>query len=57
MGNAQVPCTLETVEKVFGQNARIIVPANGELVNVVGDLAGIAPVPVKPPVNTTPVRK
>ena len=48
---------LETVEKAFWQNAKIIVPANGELVNVVGDLAGIAPVPVKPPVSTTPVRK
>src|SRR5450830_1248141 len=57
VGNAQVLRKLETVEKAFWQNAKIIVPANGELVNVVGDLAGIAPVPVKPPVNTTPVRK
>ena len=57
VGNAQVLRKLETVEKAFWQNAKIIVPANGELVNVVGDLAGIAPVPVKSPVNTTPVRK
>jgi len=57
IGNAQILRKLETVEKAFWQNAKIIVPANGELVNVVGDLAGIAPVPVKPPVNTTPVRK
>lgn len=57
VGNAQVLRKLETVEKAFWQNAKIIVPANGDLVNVVGDLAGIAPVPVKPPVNTTPVRK
>jgi regulator of protease activity HflC (stomatin/prohibitin superfamily) len=48
VGNAQVLRKLETVEKAFWQNAKIIVPANGELVNVVGDLAGIAPVPVKP---------
>jgi regulator of protease activity HflC (stomatin/prohibitin superfamily) len=47
VGNAQVLRKLETVEKAFWQNAKIIVPANGELVNVVGDLAGIAPVPVK----------
>jgi len=57
VGNAQILRKLEAVEKAFWQNAKIIVPANGELVNVVGDLAGIAPVPVKPPVNTTPVRK
>jgi regulator of protease activity HflC (stomatin/prohibitin superfamily) len=47
VGNAQVLRKLETVEKAFWQNAKIIVPANGELVNVVGDLAGIAPVPIK----------
>jgi regulator of protease activity HflC (stomatin/prohibitin superfamily) len=55
VGNAQVLRKLETVEKAFWQNAKIIVPANGELVNVVGDLAGIAPVPVKPATpNPTP---
>jgi regulator of protease activity HflC (stomatin/prohibitin superfamily) len=48
VGNAQVLRKLEAVEKAFWQNAKIIVPANGELVNVVGDLAGIAPIPVKP---------
>ncbi len=47
VGNAQVLRKLETVEKAFWQNAKIIVPANGELVNVIGDLAGITPVPVK----------
>jgi regulator of protease activity HflC (stomatin/prohibitin superfamily) len=47
VGNAQVLRKLETVEKAFWQNAKIIVPANGELVNVVGDLAGLAPVPIK----------
>ena len=49
VGNAQVLRKLETVEKAFWQNAKIIVPANGELVNVIGDLAGVAPVPIKPP--------
>ena len=39
---------LETVEKAFWQNAKIVVPSDGNLVNVIGDLAGIAPVPVKP---------
>jgi len=55
VGNAQVLRKLETVEKAFWQNAKIIVPANGELVNVIGDLAGITPVPVKPAApNPTP---
>src|SRR5664279_5411633 len=55
VGNAQVLRKLETVEKAFWQNAKIIVPANGELVNVIGDLAGIAPVPIKPSApNPTP---
>ena len=49
IGNAQVLRKLETVEKAFWQNAKIIVPANGELVNVIGDLAGVAPVPIKSP--------
>jgi regulator of protease activity HflC (stomatin/prohibitin superfamily) len=48
VGNAQVLRKLETVEKAFWQNAKIVVPADGNLVNVIGDLAGIAPVPVKP---------
>jgi regulator of protease activity HflC (stomatin/prohibitin superfamily) len=47
VGNAQVLRKLETVEKAFWQNAKIIVPADGDLVNVIGDLAGITPVPVK----------
>ena len=47
VGNAQVLRKLETVEKAFWQNAKIVVPSDGNLVNVIGDLAGIAPVPVK----------
>jgi regulator of protease activity HflC (stomatin/prohibitin superfamily) len=55
IGNAQVLRRLETVEKAFWQNAKIVVPADGSLVNVIGDLAGIAPVPVKPePQNPAP---
>ena len=55
IGNAQVLRKLETVEKAFWQNAKIIVPADGELINVIGDLAGVAPVPVKPAqANPTP---
>ena len=49
VGNAQILRKLETVEKAFWQNAKIVVPAGGELVNVIGDMAGITPVPQKQP--------
>ncbi len=44
VGNAQVLRKLEAVEKSLQNNAKIVVPANTELVNVVGDLGGILPV-------------
>lgn len=43
IGNAQVMRRLETVERSFANNAKIVVPANTELVNVVGEMAGILP--------------
>ena len=43
IGNAQVLRKLESVEKAFWQNAKIVVPADGSLVNVIGDLAGVVP--------------
>jgi len=46
VGNAQLLKRLETVEKSLWQNAKIIVPENTELVNVIGDLAGTVPVKV-----------
>jgi len=46
VGNAQVLRRLEAVEKAFQSNAKIIVPAGSQLVNVVGDMAGIVPLPI-----------
>ena len=46
VGNAQVLRKLEAVEKAFQNNAKIVVPNNSELVNVIGEMAGITPVPV-----------
>jgi len=43
VGNAQILRKLEAVEKSLSNNAKIIVPANAELVNVIGDMAGIVP--------------
>ena len=43
VGNAQLLRRLETVEKSLASNVKIIVPSNGQLVNVIGDLAGVVP--------------
>jgi len=40
IGNAQLLKKLETVAEALKDNSKIIVPADGELVNVIGDLAG-----------------
>jgi len=43
VGNSQLLKRLETAQFALQNNAKIIVPANQQLVNVIGDLAGIAP--------------
>ena len=47
VGNAQLLRRLETVEKALAANAKIVVPANSELVNVIGEMAGVLPLPRK----------
>ena len=47
IGNAQIIRKLEAVETALKNNAKIVVPAGAELVNVIGEMAGIAPLPVK----------
>lgn len=43
VGNSQLLKRLETAQHALENNAKIIVPANQQLVNVIGDLAGIVP--------------
>jgi len=43
VGNAQLLKRLETVEKSLQANAKIVVPSGTELVNVIGELAGVLP--------------
>jgi regulator of protease activity HflC (stomatin/prohibitin superfamily) len=43
VGNAQLLRRLITVEKSLANNTKIVVPANSELVNVIGEMAGILP--------------
>ena len=40
IGNAQLLKRLETVQRSLEKNSKIVVPANTELVNVIGELAG-----------------
>jgi regulator of protease activity HflC (stomatin/prohibitin superfamily) len=44
IGNAQLLRRLEMVEKALWQNAKIVVPQGTDLVNVIGELAGVAPI-------------
>ncbi|MCE5255181.1 MAG: SPFH/Band 7/PHB domain protein [Actinomycetia bacterium] len=45
VGNAQILRKLEAVERALVQNAKVVVPADSQLINVIGELAGIVPVP------------
>jgi regulator of protease activity HflC (stomatin/prohibitin superfamily) len=47
VGNAQLLRKLEAMETSLQQNAKIVVPVGSELVNVIGEMAGILPVPKK----------
>jgi len=44
VGNAQLLRKLEATEKSLTQNAKIVVPAGSELVNVIGEMAGVLPI-------------
>jgi len=46
-GNAQLLRKLETLENSLQNNAKIVVPSNSELINVIGEMAGVMPVPMK----------
>ena len=47
IGNAQILRKLQAVETSMRMNAKIIVPNNAELVNVIGELAGVVPIAPK----------
>lgn len=43
VGNAQILRRIEMVEKSLVQNAKIVVPNNTDLVNVIGEMGGVLP--------------
>ncbi|MFA6924852.1 MAG: SPFH domain-containing protein [Bacteroidales bacterium] len=46
-GNAQLLKKLETLEASLSNNAKIVIPSGSELVNVIGDMAGVLPLNLK----------
>lgn len=44
IGNAQVLRKLEAMETALGNNLKIVVPTGSDLVNVIGEMAGIVPI-------------
>jgi regulator of protease activity HflC (stomatin/prohibitin superfamily) len=44
VGNAQLLRKLEALEESLGTNAKIVIPTGSDLVNIIGDMAGIAPI-------------
>jgi len=47
IGNAQLMRKLEAMENSLSQNAKIVIPTGSELVNVIGELAGVLPLKKK----------
>jgi regulator of protease activity HflC (stomatin/prohibitin superfamily) len=43
VGNAQMLRKLEALESALADNAKIVIPTGSELVNIIGDMAGIMP--------------
>lgn len=47
IGNAQLMKKLQTLESSLEKNTKIVIPTGSELVNIIGDMAGIVPLPRK----------
>jgi len=47
VGNAQMLRKLQALEKSLENNAKIVLPTGTELINVIGELAGVMPIPRK----------
>ncbi|MFA5389515.1 MAG: SPFH domain-containing protein [Candidatus Omnitrophota bacterium] len=44
VGNAQILRKLQAVENALANNAKIVVPSNTQLINMIGDMAGVIPI-------------
>jgi len=48
VGNAQVLRKLQAVENALMHNSKIVVPSNTQLINMVGEMAGVIPIETSP---------
>jgi regulator of protease activity HflC (stomatin/prohibitin superfamily) len=51
-GNAQLLRELQTVENSLENNSKVVIPANTELINIIGEMAGV--LPIKRPLESVP---
>ncbi|MEL4105282.1 SPFH domain-containing protein [Oscillospiraceae bacterium WX1] len=49
VGNAQLLRSLQTVENALKNNAKIIVPGDAQLINMIGEMSGVVPIEKKKP--------
>jgi regulator of protease activity HflC (stomatin/prohibitin superfamily) len=56
VGNAQLLRKLEALERSLRENAKIVIPTGSELVNVIGEMAGVLPL-IKRPEDAGPRTK
>lgn len=47
VGNAQILRKLEAVEKSLANNAKVVLPSDTQLVNMIGEMAGVVPITKK----------
>jgi regulator of protease activity HflC (stomatin/prohibitin superfamily) len=47
IGNAQILRKLQATETSLKNNAKVVIPSNTELINVIGELSGVLPVKIK----------
>jgi len=55
VGNAQILRKIQALETSLKDNSKIVVPAGSDLVNVLGEMAGIIPIREKPDTSYMPV--
>jgi regulator of protease activity HflC (stomatin/prohibitin superfamily) len=55
VGNAQILRKIQALETSLKDNSKVVVPAGSDLVNVLGEMAGIVPIRDKPDTKYAPV--
>ncbi|KPL20439.1 MAG: hypothetical protein AMS23_10975 [Bacteroides sp. SM1_62] len=55
IGNAQLLRKLEALEASLAKNAKIVIPTGSELVNIIGEMAGIVPFEIKQKEELSPI--